>query len=148
MSGTTDPRLELSEEMFKAVKYWESIVNSLTNRIKNDHLKDITDIQAEAISYRQKAIEEVRTYSIRIHKLVQKMKVLHKAKFEFYSTSYQVKTNGTEKLRLIEADLSENQAFINELDEHVNFLRDTAKNLESINYAIKGKIELYNIIGA
>ena len=52
-----------------------------------------------------------------------------------------------EKLRLIEADLSEHQCFINELDEHVNFLRDTSKNLESINYSVKAKIELANILG-
>ena len=55
--------------------------------------------------------------------------------------------NIEEKLKLIESDLSEHQAFINELDEHVNFLRDTSKNLESINYSAKGKIEIANIIG-
>lgn len=148
MSDEMDPRLKLSEEMQKDVQYWKSIVINLTRRTREDHLKDVIDIQAEAISYRQEVIEKLRTYSIRIHKLVQKLKLLHKAKFEFYSTSYQIKTNGTEKLRLIEADLSEHQLLINELDEHVNFLRDTAKNLESINYSIKGKIELYNIIGA
>ena len=73
--------------------------------------------------------------------------VLTKARFEFYATSYQVKTSGTEKIKLIEADLSEYQAFINELDEHVNFLRDTSKNLESINFSVKGRIEIANILG-
>ena len=33
------------------------------------------------------------------------------------------------------------------MDEHVNFLRDTSKNLEAINYSVKGKIELANILG-
>ena len=75
------------------------------------------------------------------------MKGLTKKRFEFYATSYQVKTSGTEKLRLIEADLSEYQLFINELDEHVNLLRDTSKNLEAINYSAKSKIELYNMLG-
>ena len=75
------------------------------------------------------------------------MKVLTKQKFEFYATSYQVKTSGTEKLRLIESDLSEYQLFIDELDEYVNFLRDTSKNLEAINYSVKGKIELASILG-
>jgi hypothetical protein len=145
---SNDLQLKTSEEMLKSVKNWSSIVAGLSNRIKDDHLKDLVDIQAEAISHRQLVVEEIRKYSVRIHKLVQKMKVLHKSKFEFYATSYQVKTNGTEKLRLIEADLSEYQSFIDEMDEHVNFLRDTAKNLESLNYSVKSKIELYNIIGA
>jgi len=140
-------RSELTRKMLDSVKYWKVILDGLTRRIREDHLKDIVFIQAEAISHRQLIIEEVRTYSVKIHKLVQKMKILTKARFEFYSTSYQVKTNGTEKLNLINADLSEYQSFINELDEHVNFLRDTSKNLDNINYSVKNRIELANILG-
>ena len=142
-----DARKEFSERMIKSTKPWKLIVDGLTKRIRYDHLKDVIDIQAEAISHRQSVIEEIRTYSFKIHKLVQKMKVLRKSRFEFYATSYQVKTSGTEKLKLIESDLSEYQSFIDELDEHVNFLRDTSKNLESINYSVKGRIELANILG-
>lgn len=142
-----DSRLVLSKKMIESTKYWKAVIDGLTRRIREDDLRKISDIQAEAISHRQAVVEEVRTYSVKIHKLVQKMKVLTKARFEFYATSYQVKTSGTEKIKLIDSDLSEYQAFINELDEHVNFLRDTSKNLESINYSVKGRIELANILG-
>jgi len=142
-----DSRIVLSKKMIESTKYWKSIIDGLTKRIREDDLKDIIDIQSEAISHRQTVVEEIRMYSVKIHKLVQKMKILTKQRFEFYATSYQVKTSGTEKLKLIEADLSEHQSFINELDEHVNFLRDTSKNLESINFSVKGRIELANILG-
>lgn len=142
-----DSRLILSKKMIESTKYWRAVVDGLTRRIREDNLQIVCNIQAEAISHRQSVVEEVRTYSVKIHKLVQKMKVLTKARFEFYATSYQVKTSGTEKIKLIESDLSEYQSFINELDEHVNFLRDTSKNLESINYSVKGRIELANILG-
>lgn len=142
-----DSRKIFSKTMLESTKQWIAIVNKLTNRLINDELRNIADIQAEAISQRQLVVEEIKKYSVKIHKLVQKTKVLTKQRFEFYATSYQVKTSGTEKLRLIEADLSEHQCFINELDEHVNFLRDTSKNLESINYSVKAKIELANILG-
>jgi len=142
-----DSRQKLQKKMLESSKQWIAIVNKLTGRLIHDNLMNIADIQAEAISQRQMVVEEIKNYSVKIHKLVQKMKVLTKDKFEFYATSYQVKTSGTEKLRLIEADLSDYQCFINELDEHVNFLRDTSKNLESINYSVKAKIELANILG-
>lgn len=142
-----DSRKVLVKKMLDSSKYWIAIVADLSRRIKEDDIKKIIDIQAEAISHRQVVIDEVRVYSVKIHKLVQKIKVLTKQRFEFYATSYQVKTTGTEKLKLIEADLSEYQSFINELDEHVNFLRDTSKNLESINYSVKARIELANILG-
>jgi len=141
-----DSRKEISKKMIDSTKQWKSIVNDLTKRLSGD-IKFVIDIQAEAISHRQSVIEEIKVYSVKIYKLVQKMKVLTKARFEFYATSYQVKTSGTEKVKLIDADLSEYQLFINELDEHVNFLRDTSKNLEAINYSVKSKIELANILG-
>jgi len=147
VSKESDSRAILSKKMYESSKLWISIVKNLTSRISSDDLKSIVNVQAEAISHRQNVVDEIKVYSVKIHKLVQKMKVLTKARFEFYATSYQVKTSGTEKLRLIEADLSEHQCFINELDEHVNFLRDTSKNLESINYSVKARIELANILG-
>lgn len=146
-SEQQDSRTVLSKKMYESSKLWISIVKDLTRRISSDDLKSIVNVQAEAISHRQNVVDEIKVYSVKIHKLVQKMKVLTKSRFEFYATSYQVKTSGTEKLRLIEADLSEHQCFINELDEHVNFLRDTSKNLESINYSVKARIELANILG-
>ena len=127
-------------------KLWKATIKFLTDKLKED-IKNAADIQAEAISHRQSVVDEVNTYAMKIHKLMQKMKVLTKQRFEFYATSYQVKTSGTEKLRLIEADLSEHQLFIDELDEHVIFLRETSKNLEAINYSVKSKIELANILG-
>lgn len=142
-----ESRAVIVNKMNESVKYWRAVVDLLTKRIREDSLKDIYNVQAEAISHRQRVVEEVRTYSVKIHKLVQRMKSLSKDRFEFYATSYQVKTSGTEKLKLIEADLADIQSFINELDEHVNFLRDTSKNLESINYSVKGRIELANILG-
>ena len=145
-SEETDSRKEISRKMIESKKVWKATIKSLTEKLKGD-VRFATDIQAEAISQRQNIIDEVNTYAVKILKLVQKMKVLTKQKFEFYATSYQVKTSGTEKLRLIEADLSEYQLFIDELDEYVNFLRDTSKNLEAINYSVKGKIELANILG-
>lgn len=141
-----DTRKDMSKKMIDSTKQWSAIIKNLSIRLKGN-IETIVDVKAEAISHRQSVIEEVKVYTVKIYKLVAKMKVLHKQKFEFYATSYQVKTSGTEKLRLIEADLSEHQAFIDELDEHVNFLKDTSKNLESINFAVKDRISLANILG-
>lgn len=141
-----DSRIKMNKKMTESTKQWKGLVNNLTEKLKDD-IKYAVDVQAEAISQRQNVVDEVKTYSVYIYKLMQKMKILTKARFEFYATSYQVKTSGTEKLRLIESDLSEYQLFIDELDEHVIFLRETSKNLESINFGVKNKIELANILG-
>lgn len=142
-----DSRRIFSKKMIESKQLWKATIKSLTDRLREGDVKFASDIQAEAISQRQSVVDEVNIYAVKIHKLNQKIKVLHKQRFEFYATSYQVKTSGTEKLRLIEADLSEQQLFMDELDEYVNFLRETSKNLEAINYSVKSKIELANILG-
>jgi len=142
----TASRKEINKKIVESTIQWRAIIKKLSDRVRGD-LKDIVDVQAEAISQRQIISEEVKTYAVKIHKLVTKVKILSKAKYEFYATSYQIKTSGAEKLKLIDYDLAEYQGFINELDEHVNFLRDTAKNLDNINYAVKNRIELANILG-
>lgn len=133
--------------MMESKKKWTSITRSLTYSVKESDPLKIVDVQADAISYRQQVIEEISIYAVKISKLMQKLKIKEKERFEFYATSYQVKTSGTEKGRLINADLSIMQSFVDEYDQHVNFLRETSKNLDSINYAVKNKIELANILG-
>lgn len=139
-------RTKVSKEVLESRKLWSSVVKNLSMRLKGD-IKDIVDVQSEAISHRQSVVEEVNIYTVRIAKLSKKIKNLHKQRFEFYATSYQVKTNGTEKLTLINADLSEFQEFVDELDEYVNFLRETSKNFADMNYGVKNRIELANILG-
>jgi hypothetical protein len=139
-------RKDVSNKMKESSLRWKSVVKDLSGRLKGD-VRNVVDIQAEAISHRQSVVEEINIYSVKIYKLVTKIKHLSKDRFEFYASSYQIKTSGAEKLKLIEADIADNQEFINELDEHVNLLRETAKQLESINYGVKNKIELANILG-
>ena len=91
------------KKMLESVKQWRAVVNSLTIKLQGD-VKFATDIQAEAISHRQGVVEEIKTYSVKVWHSVQKMKGLTKQRFEFYATSYQVKTSGTEKVKLIEIE--------------------------------------------
>jgi len=145
-SAKSDSRESFLRRTMESTKKWNAVVKTLSFKLKND-IKDIIDLQAETISYRQDVVDEIKTYSVNIYKLVQKMKVLTKERFEYYATAYQVKTSAAEKIKLIDADLSFYQQLINDLYEHDNFLRETSKNLDNINYGIKNAIELANILG-
>lgn len=138
---------ELLKRVLESTKQWTAIIKMLSYKLNKVDLKDVCDIQAEAISYRQDAIEEINNYSIKILKLVQKTKVLTKERFEYYATGYQVKTSAAEKIKLIDADLSQHELFISQLDEHVVFLRETSSQLKDVNYSIKNRIEVANILG-
>ena len=83
-----DSRKILTKKMNESKKMWISTVKMLTNKLREGDVKYASDIQSEAISYRQSVVDEVNTYAVKIHKLDQKIKVLHKARFEFYVGIY------------------------------------------------------------
>lgn len=139
--------LGIEKKMSESSKMWSNINVGLSNKLKECDLKQIPDVQAEVLSNRQLVIDEINIYGVKVYKVKQTIKKLEKMRFEFYSTSYQVKLNGTEKLRLIQSDLAERQMMIDAYDNHVDFLRECRVELESLNYACKNKIEVYNILG-
>ena len=52
-----------------------------------------------------------------------------------------------EKGILIDGHLAENERTMELIESHIQFLRDTVKNLESLGFAIKNMVELMNYLG-
>ena len=125
---------------------WTLIIEKLSKRLKCE-LKELTDLEAEIIYYRQTVIDLIATYSFRIYKELPKMKQMKKQQFEYFSTKYQIKVNATEKTKLIEATMALYDNKIEILEGQIEFFRETAKNLQSLTYSCKNKIEIYNITG-
>jgi hypothetical protein len=58
-----------------------------------------------------------------------------------------LKTNAGEKSTLIDAHLAENDRTILLIENYIEFLRSSSKNLEGLGYTIKNIIELMNYLG-
>lgn len=129
------------------VKVWNNTVNVLSNRLKNKEPKELIDLQADVISHKQMIIDESVEYAVKLAKDVSKKKKLYKKHFELYKTEYNIKTNVGELGRLIESELALHERKLNIYESYIEFLKDTGKNLEQINYGIKNKIELINLFG-
>lgn len=138
---------ELESTLKSSRDNWNNIISSLTEKLKNE-TKDMILLQAETINYRQMLAEEVSIYAYKILKDMTKIKKMKKDLFEYYSTKYQIKiSSNTKKDELIEADMAVYQEKVNYLEAHINFLKDTIKNADNINYAVKNKINILNILG-
>lgn len=147
----TEPNYEellsnLEDDFIKKQKFWNRIIDDLTKRLSTE-LKTIIDLNAEAISQRQILVEERTQYYFKLYKDIPKLKQLKKNHFEFYSTKYPIKINGTEKTKLIEADTAYHDAKLEYVQNYINFLSESIKSVDNVIYAIKNKIELYNISG-
>ena len=109
--------------------------------------KEILNTQALALSFRQVLNEEVNLFLNKRSKESTKIKRLKQDRFVFYATGFGIKTNMGEKGILIDGHLAENERAMEIIESHIQFLRDTVKNLESLGFAIKNMVELMNYLG-
>lgn len=135
---------KIENELSKERTYWNKAISDMAVKIK-DELRFAMHLEAEAVSRRQELTELIGNYSYEINKNMPLIKSKKKKLFEYYATKYQIKTNGTEKNKLIDADMSYAEAKIDAYKNHIDFLTDSRKSIDHIIYSVKNKIELYNI---
>jgi hypothetical protein len=142
---------EKYEELFDRQREdWNKNIEPLFEVLKNNFTlekKDkIIEIQALALSYRQMINEQISMFLNKRSKESVKLKKIKQDKFIFYAIGFGLKTNMGEKSILIDAHIAENDRSIELIDVHLEFLRSSSKNLESLGYAIKNIIELMNYL--
>lgn len=136
-----DKRVEWSKNV-------DPLFKSLSLDLANpSNSKIILDTQAIALSYRQMLNEQINFFLNKRSREMTKIKKLKQDKFVFYATGFGIKTNMGEKGILIDGHLAENERTMEIIESHIQFLRDTVKNLESLGFAIKNMVELMNYLG-
>ena len=128
-------------------KNMDPLYISLRENFTIDNSQKIIEIQSLALSYRQVSNEEISLFLNKRTKEEVKMKKLKQDKFVFYAPGFGLKTNLGEKALLIDDHIAENERNLQLIDVHVDFLRNSSKNLETLGYTIKNIIELMNYLG-
>lgn len=118
----------------------------MKENFRPESTQKIVDIQSSALSFRQALNEEISLFLAKRAKEDVKLKKIKQEKFIFYATGFGLKTNMGEKSILIDAHTAQIERGIQLIDTHIEFLRASSKNLESLGYAIKTIIELFNYL--
>lgn len=125
--------------------YWKNTIGKLADKL-NCSSKNVVSLQAETISIRQELSEQIKTMSYQLYKLMPKIKLFKKQRFEYYAGAQSpYATNSSERTKLVEWDLATLDQKKDILDIHIDYLRESLKNMDNINYAIKNKISLYQL---
>lgn len=146
MAEQDDIIKKIEDKLIESQKKWAKIISTLKDKLYSD-IKNIVEIEAESISNIQILTDEITSYALKIARDMSRIKKLQKEKFEYYCVQYKIKTNASEKSKLIEADISTYTHKVNVYEIHVEYLKETKKNLDNIRWAIKNKLELYNQLG-
>lgn len=144
----TNDRLE---EFFNGKRLdWSKQIDPLFEVLKieitTQTSKKIMETQALCLTYRQMITEQISTFLDRRSKQDVKLKRIKQDKFIWYATSFGVKTNMGEKSLLIEAHVAEEQRNVELIENYIEYLRQTNKNLESLQFTIKNIIDLFNYL--
>ncbi|NPV12882.1 MAG: hypothetical protein HPY57_14010 [Ignavibacteria bacterium] len=137
---------KLEKDFIERQKRWNDIVEKLSNKITCE-LKKSIELSAEATSQRQLILDERTNWYYKMYRDLPKLKQLRKKHFEWYSTKYPIKVNGTEKTKLIEADLAYQEAKMECMQNYINFLTESIKTVDHVIYSVKTKVDLYNATG-
>lgn len=145
----TNDKLEsfFNDKRSEWIKLVEPLFDVLKIEINSQSSKQITEMQALCLSYRQLLTEQISIFLDRRSKQDVKLKRIKQDKFIWYATSFGIKTNMGEKTLLIEAHVAEEQRNIELIENYIEFLRQTNKNLESLQFTVKNIIELFNYLG-
>ena len=140
------------EEFFNGKREeWTKNINPLFEIIKlnfnSESSQKIMDSQSLALTYRQMINEQISFFLNKRSKEEVKLKKIKQDKFIFYATGFGLKTNLGEKGLLIDAHIAENDRNLQLIENYIEFLRSSSKNLESLGYTIKNIIELMNYLG-
>lgn len=139
------------EDFFsKKREEWNLLITPLFESIKIDintnSSKIILDCQSKCLSFRQVITDQISVYLDRRSKQEVKLKKAKQNKFIYYSTGFGIKTSMGEKTLLIDAHVSEETRNIELIENYVEYLRQTNKNLESLQFTIKNIIDLLNLL--
>jgi len=137
---------EKTEELLKIHRNeWLKKFEPLFGTMK-DGIEELYEMQATALSYRHIIGDEINFYTTKLSKTIAEHKRIKKDKLINYILKFQVKLNTTEKNICIDGDTSEIERYVELLQMHVEYLRESVKTLDNLQFAVKNKIALLDYI--
>jgi hypothetical protein len=135
---------ELLTELNKREEYWSNTIIKLSKKLKCP-AKEVVQLQSDSLNERQRLLDEIKYMSYEVHQYKPILKNKKKEKLEFYLTSYQIKLQGPDRLKMIESDISLYEQRLDIYDTHIDFLRESIDTITQIGYGIKNKVVLYQL---
>lgn len=163
MSKQHQYNIKLKKIVEDKKKEWSTNIKDLSPLIRSKDPHDMNDAQALALSYRTMILDEISYFLSELVEEQKNMKVLKRDKFIFYTTGLlpdgsrpknrmathpivnNTKITGPQKELIIGGDLSDYWHTEKILSDVIDELREHIKTIDQYMYAIKNRIELFNI---
>jgi len=138
-SDNTSKR-SISEEFEEERLKWKDKVIDMANRVNK--LDQVAGLQVDLYSSRQIIIERIsKLYQyLALYNSVYKSK--KKELFIKYTIDSDIKLGQGEKTIMVEGDLADLQKKISLIEHHIDYYKETVKNLDSMLYGVRNKLQI------
>ena len=130
----------IAEEFEEERKKWKDKVIEMANKVNK--LDQVAALQVDLYSSRQIIIE-------RISKLYQYLSIYNssykskkKELFIKYTVDSDIKLGQGEKIIMVEGDLADIQKKLNLIEHHIDYYKETVKNIDSMLYGVRNKLQI------
>ena len=130
----------IAEEFEEERKKWKDKVIEMANKVNK--LDQVAALQVDLYSSRQIIIE-------RISKLYQYLSIYNssykskkKELFIKYTVDSDIKLGQGEKIIMVEGDLADLQKKLNLIEHHIDYYKETVKNIDSMLYGVRNKLQI------
>jgi hypothetical protein len=130
----------IAEEFEEERKKWKDKVLEMANRVNK--LDQVASLQVDLYSSRQIIIERIsKLYQyLALYNSVYKTK--KKELFLKYTIDSDIKLGQGEKTIMVEGDLADLQKKVNLIEHHIDYYKETVKNLDSMLYGVRNKLQI------
>lgn len=136
----SDKKTSFADEFEEERKVWKDKVIDMANRVNK--LNEVTNLQVDLYSSRQIIIERIA----KLYKYLSAYNALYKSNkkdlFIKYTVDSDIKLGQGEKIIMVEGDLSGLQEKINLIEQHIDYYKETVKNLDSMLYGVRNKLQI------
>jgi hypothetical protein len=119
---------------------WTSKVSSLSERLRN--IYDVAELLTDLYSQRQIAgdyAHELVGHASRLNRIYRERK---KERFLYYTQNYDLRLDKDPKMLFIDVDLADLVERREILQNHLEFMRETLRSIDTMCYGVKHRIAL------
>lgn len=147
-SQNTNPQIssnnEINEQLISRFKKerteWTDRVKDMSERLRD--IYKIADLQVDIYSYRQIAVEYSHTLMVHLTKVNQLFRAKKIERWEHYTRNYDLRMDKDPKELHIYVDIADINERRELLQNHLDYMKETIKTIDTISFGIKHRIQL------
>ena len=119
---------------------WTERIKNMSERLKD--IYEIAELQVDLYSYRQIAVEYCHTLMVHLSKVNHVFRARKIERWEYYTRNYDLRMDKDPKELHIYVDIADVNERIELLQNHLDFMRESTKTIDSMTFGIKYRIQL------